>query len=489
MMFEMAKSHVPLDNLAETMTVLWDLRKHCCELAMTFKQIAPDFDDSIERWLEQTSYTQKEKEKLKQEIEESGVIKVKDRACKCFVKAESYPEFKYPRPIKSRTDRFKAKMGPIFQEINNLLFSNTDWYIKKIPVDERAKHLSEILHKLQDFICTDFTSFEAHFINLLIYTIEMPLYVWMTMRLQNATWWQDELRTLMSMNTCKFKDFIVWCMSRASGEMNTSSGNGWSNLCLNTYTTRVKGATSFKGQFEGDDANTTTIPSTAAQTTADFTKLGWSCKLEKHKKFEEASFCGLVADLEDMITVCDIRQYLAEFGWTKQQYLGANDITIKALIRAKSFSAVYQYKGCPVIDALGHYGLRITDAIEVKRKFDKLLSKGKMWDNRYKQQMFEQMHIKYKNTLPTRVKSPINTRRLVEKLYNVTIAEQLEIENYLDSKQDISSLEIEINTFEVWKYTWDTFVGDEEEQETSLHAELEEFRKFAANFPGILVDF
>lgn len=488
-MFEMAKAHVPLINLPETMAVLWDLRKHCVEFAMTFPQISPDFDDSLEHWLDQTSYTQKEKDKLREEIAQSDKISTKDRQCKCFVKAESYPEIKYPRPIKSRTDRFKAKMGPIFQEINNLLFSNTKWFIKKIPVDERAKFLSEILDMLEDFICTDFTSFEAHFINLLIYCIEMPLYYWMAMKLKCASWWLNELETLMKMNVCKFKDFIVWCMSRASGEMNTSSGNGFSNVCLYTYVTRVKSATKQAGSFEGDDANTTTRPKSAAPTTKDFEKLGWSCKLEKHKKFEEASFCGLVADLEDLITVCDVRQYIVEFGWTKQQYLGANDITIRALIRAKGFSAVYQYRGCPIIDALGHYALRVTDSDEVKRKFQKLLDKGKMWENRYKKQMFQQLHEKHKLSIPTRQNTPINTRILVEKLYNVSIAQQITIENYLDNKNDISPLEIDLEFPEVWRYIWDNFTGVEEETQTYLHKELEEFRKFATNFPGILIDF
>lgn len=476
---------VPKHLVDITTTTLWDIRKHSINEAQKLKQIPADFDDNLVKWLNGTSYTTEDKQKFINEINERGVLEKKDRKCKCFVKAETYPEYKFPRPIKSRTDRFKAVMGPLFQAINDHLFCDTDWFIKKIPVEDRPKRIAELLLPADEFDCTDYSSFEAHFVAMMIYAIEFPLYMWLTRNLKSATAWQKELDTLLNENICSFKDFTLYCQSRASGEMNTSSGNGWANKTLFTYTARVKGATKIRGQFEGDDGVTTTVPRSSAPTTADFECLGWTCKMETVKKFEEASFCGIVADSIDLINVCDIRAYLADFGWTKQQYLEANETTINALIRAKGFSAIYQYPGCPIIEALGHYALRITKDAYIQEKMRKMIEKGKIAESRYKALRMREMFERYDYEVKKRNLIPSTTRALVARKFAIPIEKQIEIEQYLDSLTTKQQLDIDLDFPKAWIHNWNVYVLGEGFSPEPLN-ELAYFKKFISRYNCIL---
>jgi hypothetical protein len=275
----------------------------------------------------------------------------------------------------------------------------------------------------------------------------------------------------MKSNVCKFFDFIIDCMSRASGEMNTSSGNGWSNKTLFYYVSAAKGSESEDASFEGDDGITGNDPPESAPTTEDYNKLGWTCKMITVTKFEEASFCGIVADKNDLINVCDVRAYLADFGWTRQQYLEASEVTLRALLRAKGFSAIYQYPGCPVLDALGHYALRVTDNDKVQSKMMKMFREGKLADSRFKNLKMKEILDYYKLKRPERIHSPENTRELVERLYDINTAEQINIENYLDNLNEIITLEIDIKVPDVWRYNTEMFVTHEYIHPVSSHIE------------------
>lgn len=467
----MVAQHVPRDKIATTTEVLWDMRKFSVRLAQTFQQLPHDYDCSIETWLEKTTYTQRDKEKFMREVDEQGYLRKMDRACKCFVKAETYPEYKHARPIKSRTDRFKALMGPIFQGINEMLFSKMQFFIKKIPVHQRPQVMKDLFGNSDNINCTDFSSFEAHFIDCIMFAIEFPFYYWATSNLPSADWFRLELNTLLIANKCKFVDFILECMSRASGEMNTSSGNGYVNLLLFLYTSCSKGALEAVAQFEGDDSENSVKPEGSTPTTDDYRKLGWVCKLIKVDKFEEASFCGMVSDQDDLINVCDVKAYIGDFGWTKQRYLESNPVTLLALIRAKGYSAVYQYPGCPIIDAMGHYALRITNHQHIKTKMMRLYRRGGLADSRYKNHRFEEMFKQVLIKQPVRIHSPINTRLLVEKLFGIGIEQQLHIENYFDTTNEMKKMEFDLDVPECWEYNTEMFVSQEYIHETASHFE------------------
>lgn len=456
------EKRVKPSNVKTTLEVMWDLRKHSISQCYEFRQLPPDFDHSLETWLSGTSYTSSDKDKFRKEMDIRSNLTSTDEACKCFIKAETYPEFKYPRPIKSRTDRFKCNVGPIFQGINDCLFENLEYFIKKVPVSDRPKVMGELFSDVTEVDCTDFSSFEAHFIDVMMFAIEFPFYEWTTSQLQSDVRekFMDNITVLLMSNKCKFVDFTIKSMSRASGEMNTSSGNGYANKTLFSYVARVKRAMRTRQKFEGDDGAVHATPTNALPTAEDYERLGWICKLIKHTTISEASFCGIVSDPIDLINVCDIRAYIADFGWTRNQYCWANLKTHKALIRAKGYSAIYQYPGCPIIDALGHYALRITNQTEIQRKMLKMYRKGQLGDSRYKNQKFEGIFKTMIQKIPPRKTSPPNTRLLVEKLFGVSVSDQIKTEQYLDSLTEIQILDFDFTVPEAWIFNTDQYVSN-----------------------------
>lgn len=454
----MITKYLPPHRVLGTLQVLWDIRKHSVEMCYQFEPLPPDYDTTIETWLTKTTYTNKQKDMLKAKYNEDQSFKRKDFSCKSFIKAETYPEFKYPRPIKSRTDKFKVQVGPIFQGINEQLFKNTKWFIKKIPVKDRPRFLKEHLGEAERFDCSDFTSFEAHFLDALMYAIEFPFYRYFTQFLPEKQNFMQFVEKLLEVNKCIFKDFVIFSASRASGEMNTSSGNGIANLIVTSYIARAKGAVSMRASFEGDDGIFVVHPIICSPESADYIRLGWNCKHASFDKFSDASFCGILADPEELITVCDVTQYLADFGWTRQQYVGAKNTTLMALLRAKGYSALYQYPQCPIIEALGRYALRVTDSPIVHKKMRKMVRDNKIADSNYKSQLYHKILEEMDNSLPRRQEPGPNTRLLVAEKFGIDAKHQIEIENYLDSLTVAQPLSININVPEVWRLNHELYV-------------------------------
>lgn len=347
------------------------------------------------------------------------------------VKAETYPAgYKYPRIISSRHDYYKCRTGPIFKRIEEELFK-LEWFIKYVPVDERPKHiLDNLFQEGATVIATDHTCYEAHFSPLLFLVCEMQLYWYMTQLLSDTEWFPLVFYTMLGWNRCRFRTFWIWILAtRMSGEMCTSCGNGFANLMYMLFTGYKCGLKSIKGRVEGDDGLFTFYGK--VPTSADFAKLGLIVKLDLCDSLSEASFCGIVADMIDLINIKDPIAALLDFGWATQQYSGANDRKLKRILRTKAFSLVFQYPGCPILDALGRYGLRITDGLKFKMPASM---------TPYEKEKFMLSYNKYKNHLPVRT-CTFRTRFLMEKIYKVSILHQFLIENYLNSLQDIRPLD------------------------------------------------
>lgn len=455
----------------QTVETLWDMHLHMVHLCVReFEMLEVGYDFSPGAWLPKTSYTNAEKTALLQLLSDHPELTKKDFVCKCFIKAESYPEMKYPRPIKSRTDRFKIEVGPTFQSVNEQLFSHRA-FIKKIPINERPQYIFDILQQVDEIIDgTDFSAYESHFIACVMYAIEFTFYSYVLWKHKEHHDWFMALITKVLANKNKFifKFFTsVMNATRASGEMNTSSGNSFTNYGVYTYLARAKGAVSAQGVHEGDDGLTKTIPQKCRPTTEDYANIGWSCKMQSTKNISEASFCGLVFDDEDKINVCDIKQALCEFGWTREKYTFSNQTTKKALIRAKGFSMIYQYSGCPILDALGHYALRVTDETVVKEKLKKMVANGTIFEDRYKKELLWRC-LDESFRRPARKMSPPNTRKLVSRLYNIAEDKQLQTEKYLDNLNVIQPLEIDLDFPALWRKTWDRYVRPDYDKHFAL---------------------
>jgi len=446
-----------------------------------FTPVDSDYDDSLDAWLEKTTYTQADKERLRQTIVDDPVLTKKHLKCKCFVKAESYPEYKPLRPIKSRTDRFKAEVGPKFHAVNEVLFKHPE-FIKKIPVNERPAYIKNLLGWAQKFSCTDFSKYESHFVQLILNTIEIPFYDFCVHKIPTGKSFIKLIRNAMtSPQQFVFKFFTsTMNATRASGEMCTSSGNGYTNFFLFHYISECRGAMKATGVFEGDDGLTTTMPVSSMPTSNDYAYLGFNCKMETVGCFSHASFCGLVADEDELINVCDIRKTICDLGWTCDPYVDANENTLLALLRAKGFSLVYQYPGCPVLDALGHHILRLTDEPTIIAKFNKINMKVR---DQYKFELLQNAIAYVRDKRPQRISAGMKTRVLVEHLYGVAVSQQLRIEEYFDTQTVLAPFHFEMNVPDLWIDNFHSYTRPTKEfhylnEPHSLLDNIEKFSRF-----------
>lgn len=388
-------------------------------------------DVSVETWLSKTSYPAWRKEQLLRKYNAIQDPRAKRLfMVKSFMKDECYPEYKHARAINSRTDEFKTLVGPIFKAIEKELFK-LDWFIKKIPVKDRASYIQEKLGFGQRFFCSDYTAYESHFVREVMKACEWELYEYMTSALPDHEEFMYYVKEVIGgLNVCVFKYFKVEVeATRMSGEMNTSLGNGFSNLMLMLYLSEKAGLKNITGVVEGDDGLFTGIgPFPKSE---DFEKLGFTIKIEVVDRLSDASFCGLVFDPEDRVVVTDPIAEMCSFGWTTAQYARASKRRKMELLRCKAISLAYQYGECPILNALARYGLRVTTGYRAK------LGNVNEWER--------DKFLEAKMYAGVLKRDPSNnTRLLVERLYGITIENQMEIEKYLDGLNDLVELDLAI---------------------------------------------
>jgi hypothetical protein len=406
--------------------------------------LSADSDCTAKTWLANSPYPLWRKREL-QEIDDdywgcitpenvsrlSKGLPTINQYCKLnsFVKDETYPTYKSARSINSRTDQFKVRVGPIFKLIEHELFA-LPYFIKHTPVDERATEIKrELFQAGSKIIGTDYTSYESVFTKEYMETCEFQLYHYMTQNLPDQDWYQIVTKTLAGRNHCQYRNkfTLVVDATRMSGEMCTSLGNSFSNLMSMLFIAEELKLESVRVRVEGDDGLSTFFGTTP--TALDFEEIGLIIKIDEYETLTEGSFCGIIADEDEMINVTDPIRTLLDFGWTSREYVDAGLKKKLQLLRAKSLSLAYQYPGCPILSSLAQYGLRMSKDAHIYMKNM----------NTWQRDRFSQLYEKHKDNVPFR-ETGFKTRLLVEKRYGISISDQLNIESYLDNKNDLSPI-------------------------------------------------
>jgi hypothetical protein len=243
---------------------------------------------------------------------------------------------------------------------------------------------------------------------------------------------------MKGMNKIENKYLLIYIVGkRMSGEMCTSLGNGFTNYAASSYVNKeLCGATVFEMDAEGDDGVGTSNGSIPKS--EHYKLLGLDIKLEIKSEIEEASFCGLVFDREDMKNVTDVRKVIASFGWVSGRYANAKKSTLMTLLRCKGLSLIYQYPGCPVLQSLGKYALRVTKSFDVRHLIEKDRSISG-WERQKLRDALKGIKQDYESTAPIGIRS----RFLVEKLYGMTVEQQIKLEKYLDSLNFLTPLKLD----------------------------------------------
>lgn len=409
--------------------------------------IDPFADTSVDCWLLKTSYPESRKEELRVAWSEcQGVIGARERRVKSFIKDETYVEYKHARAINSRTDAFKCAVGPIFKLIEEEVFKNPA-FIKKVPIADRPRYIYDRLYRVgAKYFWADYTSMEAHFTKL-GFECEFILYEHLTKFLPDGKKFMKLInKALRGTNTCVFKWLTVVCDARRmSGEMNTSLGNGFVNLMALLFLFSELGE-DVSPVVEGDDSDTSFM--VKCPTKQDFASLGFTVKCGVMDNFEEMSFCGMVFDPIDLINVTDPAKACASFGWARSVYVRCGRKRLNTLLRCKALSYAHQFPGCPIIQELAKYALRCTRSYDV-RSFVKNSRCLTWWER-------ENLLPFLSEKVPD-VPVPYRTRLLVERLYGITVEQQISTELYLQNLTTIQPLVLPFPMSEVWCEYYDKY--------------------------------
>lgn len=376
-------------------------------------------------WLEKTSYNINRKIEVATTILDPVCPRMRKKfyTCKGFVKEETYPEYKYPRDIFARSDDYKAAFGPFCKAVEEVVYKDPA-FVKNVRVDKRGEYIAEMLKGGQIYT-TDFTAFESQFTPQLMRAVEYQLYKHMARNLP------DKVRLLrmikesqMTTNTVQFHSFFfetVGC--RMSGEMSTSLANGFSNLMFILFAHHMQGVKPNGVCVEGDDGIFTTDAPLNPQ---NFVDMGLTIKLQRHRTYATASFCGIVFDPEVQHVVPNISEALTAFGWVSNKYIQSRESTQLALLKMKALSTYHQYRGCPMLQEFAEAVIECTKWLSVQRAWQSL--------NAYEIDMLS-MYEDFSNGANVKfVKHDIQvderTRRLVAETQGISIETQLRFEQW-----------------------------------------------------------
>lgn len=410
--------------------------------------LAPEEDCSVEEWLNNCNYPQWRKDQLRQcwkKIAKMENIYSDYRyfQCKSFPKDETHVSYKHVRGINSRSDEFKCTVGPIFKLIERELYKHPS-FIKHVPVVDRPNYIYDMLYRVgAKYVATDYTAFESLFTKEMMEDVEFQLYDYMTQCLPDHDLFMKLMHDVLAGdNVCKYKTLTAYLeATRMSGEMCTSLGNGFSNLMFMLFMCDYKGLDPPKMVVEGDDGLCSIVGE--IPTTSDFADLGLNLKMEIHDSLNTASFCGVVFDLDDRNNLTDPIDALMNFGWSSKDYKRCRSGKMKYLLRCKSLSLHYQYLGCPILQSLARYGLRMTEHIPVSRLKtfiqNQHSSEFNMW---MRDQIAETLY-----RTPKDREIGIGSRFLVEQLYGIRVEHQIEIEKYLDSMTELKPIDCPLINF------------------------------------------
>lgn len=278
-------------------------------------------------------------------------------AVESFTKREWYETKKYPRVINSRSDMYKVAVGPAIATIESEVFK-LPHFIKHVPEHLRCEYIMKILNTSAKYFCsTDYRSFEVTIGPEIMKMCEFQLYGYM---LQNYPELMDLIALQSLTNETHYRGVTLESEAiRMSGEMNTSLGNGFTNLMVMWFMLDRAGCdtTGVFGVFEGDDGLT------AVNVMPDVSiaqGLGFNLDLQRHDSLNHASFCGKVFDVTSSVTVADPIYYMFTSGWTFRN-VNSTQETLNKLQYVKGLSYMYQFDGSPVLPAIGRWLVRTSN--------------------------------------------------------------------------------------------------------------------------------
>lgn len=404
-----------------------------------FAQLPADHDMSVETWLmkgkkkwpgyKYRTYVEAYEQYTDwfEMMEGKRGALMQQNCIKAFLKDESYNKYKPPRGIYARTVGFKILFGPVFSAMEDVIFHDQE-FIKHVPASERAAFLAAKLEGGHTFLVTDYSRFESQFRPWLMQATTGFAIEHILEHLPHAEPFLRMFKEVLTgVNVIEFTSVLALLAGRRmSGEMDTSLSNGLANSTIMRFAAHKHNAT-FKAVFEGDDGLLSWFGK-QVPTVAWFERLGLCIKLDVVESWAEASFCGVVVDVDSLVVTTDPVAAIADFGWLSSKKYGAFGVNkCRILYRARALSMLHQYPGCPVLQAFAKMVLRETRDIG-DHGVRALLRKG--WG--VSQYMLDQ----YRDAVEHFAEDPdfgvrpvdMATRLVMEKAFKLDVQEQIALE-------------------------------------------------------------
>lgn len=302
------------------------------------------------------------------------------------------------------------------------------FFVKNIPVNDRPAYILRQVSGSGRVLATDYSSYEASFTPLYCLSIEYEVYRYFG----NGMIAHYICKAFYLFNTSIFMAFRVHILAkRMSGDVNTSLGNGVSNLITIQYIVFTKTKVLFSEiVIEGDDS-LFNLPLGVNLTPADFALFGLKVKIEESHYPNLASFCGNIFDIEDLDVLVDPGRIFRRFGFIDTKYKNARKSIKLGLLRAYAFSIYYMYHGCPMVAELAKYLLRVTRGVHANMKAVNVyrLAEGEKIPAS-ESKMF-QLYPEYIGE---------GSRKIISLLYGYSRDEQLRVESYIASLNSLQPL-------------------------------------------------
>jgi hypothetical protein len=224
----------------------------------------------------------------------------------------------------------------------------------------------------------------------------------------------------------------VLTFARASGDMCTSLGNGFSNLMLILFFASEHGWPHEPDVLvEGDDS--VWRGDYDPLTLGDFASLGFELKMmDESSDLGESGFCQIYCVTEERENLVAPAKYLAGIGWTGSAWLESSPSKLKSLLRAKAFSLVCEAPAAPVVAKLGLWLIRATDDVAARTPLHDS-------DNWYRDQiMLSSLEKCVKRALqgPT-----MAARDFVWKKWHLAPETQIQMEQWFDNQVDVHQID------------------------------------------------
>lgn len=324
-------------------------------------------------WLEsRKQYSRKRVEQLRDlwDNVRNRVLRAKDRIVKMFIKHESYETPKHPRAICSRSDAYKCFSGPWIALIEKFVYDESPFFIKHIPVAQRANFVGRLAEKGNTFLSTDFSSFELHANAAIQETCEHQFYSWMLSEIPEAKEFLDIHKHVCTADQTiinKFWNFVIPAC-RMSGETSTSLGNGITNLCLVTFVVRQMGGKVLDAVVEGDDG--LFVMNGHVPTEKEFAHFGLDVRLQASHDLSEAGFCSMyfVETPQGRVMMRGPDEKIVKLAWSLSPSRFGNDRVLKSLLRATALALGCELGKCPIFWIIAK--MMINETTGVEPKFD-----------------------------------------------------------------------------------------------------------------------